>query len=397
MANFNTLSELLNTTDGMTVKRDNVKNDDSVDTLTGAEWFKFNNIAASNIYIHGDSYFGFGASAQHLKTCYRDGAVLYEWEQFGTISNYYNFAKYRWRGYTRYNYTSDQYLLEYEVFLIDTGVIYLNIITAPTSASYLGTSQLVCGSNTYSFTVTAGTPVVYYFMPQDANGTAFVLYTGSYEPPPYPRYSQGTCILMIDDLSEINQAINSYIEWEETNTENTNCVVSAALTDGSEPEPEDYTECINKSEIPVIISGADISDKTLYIKVDLSTSNIYETPLFGGLIIKVQDKISAKIIRLTMDDLTKINNFIGEVSVVYDKFKGNLRGRGGTVESFTSLFLPEDLFNKPNQNDQENIEISNITATGNLIKVYYTETKAEENISIADITATGVLTYINDL
>jgi hypothetical protein len=43
------------------------------------------------------------------------------------------------------------------------------------------------------------------------------------------------------------------------------------------------------------------------------------------------------------------------------------------------------------------INIANITPTGVLRSVTYTNTNCAENIEIADITATGALTHIDDL
>ena len=98
MANFSSLTLLLNTTEGMTVLRNNVAQDDGVDTIVGVDWFKFNNITASNIYASGNSFIGFGANAEHLKVCRRDTKMFYLYRQEGTIGNT-KFLKIRWEGY----------------------------------------------------------------------------------------------------------------------------------------------------------------------------------------------------------------------------------------------------------------------------------------------------------
>lgn len=93
----------------------------------------------------------------------------------------------------------------------------------------------------------------------------------------------------------------------------------------------------------------------------------------------------------------RFESVVGDLTVAYDATKGTLAGLGGPVESFSVSFTPEDLVAKPHQNDQENIEISAIVATGTLTQVYYTGTKEDENIEIAGITATGILTHVDDI
>jgi hypothetical protein len=67
------------------------------------------------------------------------------------------------------------------------------------------------------------------------------------------------------------------------------------------------------------------------------------------------------------------------------------------VAAFSKTFSPTELVPKPDQNGQEHIAITSITANGTLTKIYYTNAKAEEHISITGITAVGVLTHINDI
>jgi hypothetical protein len=102
-------------------------------------------------------------------------------------------------------------------------------------------------------------------------------------------------------------------------------------------------------------------------------------------------------ILLTIAANDRFESVVGNLTVAYDATKGNLAGAGGQVESFSVSFTPADLVAKPNQNDQENIEIASIAATCTLTHIDYINSKEDENIEIAGITATGILTHVDDI
>ena len=142
----------------MDVIRNNSKQDDGSDAITGASWFTFNGITASKIYANGNSWIGFGSASEHLKVNRRDGAMWYLYREEGTLYNHYKFLKIRWSGYTHYSYTTTAYKLEYDVILWDTGDISLHIVTYPTSYN-TGAYSLVA-SSTYTYTASASSPDV---------------------------------------------------------------------------------------------------------------------------------------------------------------------------------------------------------------------------------------------
>lgn len=157
--NYNSIEEIFAAgTTNMTVIRNNSKQDDGTDTITGVSWFTFNGTVASTIYVNGNSWIGFGSGKEHLKVNRRDAAMWYLYREEGTLYNYYNFLKIRWKGYSRYNYTTDAYAIEYDVILWDTGDISLHMITIPTSYN-TGTCSLTA-SSTYSYTVSTSSPDV---------------------------------------------------------------------------------------------------------------------------------------------------------------------------------------------------------------------------------------------
>lgn len=102
--NYNSIEEILSAgTTNMTVIRNDSKQDDGTDSITGVPWFTYNGTVASTIYASGNSWLGFGSTSEHLKVNRRDGAMYYLYREEGTLYGYYNFLKIRWAGYSYYN------------------------------------------------------------------------------------------------------------------------------------------------------------------------------------------------------------------------------------------------------------------------------------------------------
>lgn len=93
----------------------------------------------------------------------------------------------------------------------------------------------------------------------------------------------------------------------------------------------------------------------------------------------------------------RFNNVVGQLTVIYDAAIGSLAGSGGQVASFKVEFTPTELLKIPNPNSEENIEVTAINATSELMRIYYTDTKSIESIELASISAFGDLIHINDL
>lgn len=385
MAKFNTLEELLNTTDGMAVLRNNVKQDDGTDTIVGVDWFKFNNVVTTTLYSSGNSWMGFGASAEHLKVCRRDAAMFYLYRQEGTIGST-RFLKVRWEGYSAFSQTGASYVLKYEVFLFDTGHIYLNLLAVPSQSGYLGTNQLVCGTNTYSYTVTLGTPIEYTFYAQDGNGSTWAV---AQERPTIAmeHVTEGAAIYDITGMDAIG-IVNSGIFWNEDVPEDTTLTVSVSL-DG------EIFEVVENGD-PIAETGTDVTE--LWIKVEMATEDIYVTPSFSQLRIWFQDEHDKYVLVLHMGPNQRFLSAAGDISVAYDASVGNLAGLGGPVDSFDISFTPEDLIAKPHQNLQHHIEIANISAIGTNIRVYHSfYDGGDEHIEVANISAVAALIHIDDI
>ena len=150
--NYNSVNEILEAgITNMTVLRNNSKQDDNSDTITGVDWFTFNGVIANNIYANGNSWIGFGSESEHLKVNRRDAAMYYLYREEGTLYDYYKFLKIRWVGYSVYSQTTSTYSLSYDVILWDTGDISLHMVTIPTTNNN-GTYSLTVPS-TYTYTV----------------------------------------------------------------------------------------------------------------------------------------------------------------------------------------------------------------------------------------------------
>lgn len=175
MVNYNSITDIINT--GITnseILVNNTAYDDNVYTAIGKDWFIFNNNPATNIYVSGNTWFGFGSSNEHLKVNRRDAKMWYLYREEGTLYNYYHFLKFRWSGYSAYSQTSASYKLTYDVILFDTEDIFLHMVDIPTS-NYDGTFQLVSNTGTISYTKPTITLPNVTFMKQE-DGTYIVSY-----------------------------------------------------------------------------------------------------------------------------------------------------------------------------------------------------------------------------
>ena len=187
--NYTSVQEILDAgITNATVIRNNSRNDDGTDTLTGVSWFTFNNTVASSIYVSGNTWFGFGANSEHLKVNRRDAASWYVYREEGTLWNHYQFLRIRWSGYSYYSQTSSSYLLTYDVILWDTGDISLHMVNIPTS-NYDGTFNLVA-STTVSYTKPTASSLDVTFYSQDSGNTVYTATNTliSLEPPYNKRY-----------------------------------------------------------------------------------------------------------------------------------------------------------------------------------------------------------------
>lgn len=388
MATYSSLSDLLNTTAGMEVLRNNTAQDDGVDTVTGVNWFTFNGTVAKNLYVSGNSYVGFGSNTEHLKVCRRDAKMWYLYRQEGVVGNA-KFLKIRWEGYARYNYTSSTYALVWELFLFDDNGLFLNLVAVPSTSGYLGTNTLTCGSKTYSYAVELATPVSYSFLPQ--NDGSFIVSTDDY-PIIVNRVPYGECEFVIDSVRSVTAVKDSYISWTDVIPEGTSMRMFAALTGGA------YIECKKDASIPCIGIGDDLSNTVLHIKVEMTTDNVILTPTLKDIVVQIFDANDDNVIALVFDSGTpnSIQRAAGDITVAYDG-SGTLIGEGGPVIAFEHSFTPTGLDPKNNPHEAEHLAVIDIVATGKLTRVRYNDTTEHEHVELINIVVAAKLVAIDDI
>ena len=372
-------------TTNMAIKRNNSQNDDGTDTIaTGITWFYYNSVLVANIYASGNSWIGFGASAEQLKVNRRDAAVYYEYTETGTIGTY-KFFKLRWVGYSVYSQTSDAYLQQYDVFLLDNGQIFLRFFDAPTS-SCDGTNALVCGERTVTYTVTAGTACEYTFTPTDAaTGTGWSVASG--RPNLIVNHkTSGSAIFTATGITGTVAA--SSINWAESKPNGTTLTVSVS-TDGT-----NYSAVTNGNAL--LTAGTVLNNSAIHIKVEMATTDATVTPTLSNLSMSLQSVEDGYSIVLEMEPLQRFESAAGDITVTYAG--GSLMGEGGSVAAFTQSFSPSELAYKGDQNDAEHIEMS-ASAAGTLTRIYYTDTAPQDmgHIEISSVTAVGTLTKVSDI
>ena len=382
------LSDLLNTTIGMVTLRNNSTQDDGTDSVSGVDWFTFNGVVASTIYVNGNSWVGFGSSSEHLKVCRTDGKMLYLYRQEGTVGSK-RFLKLRWEGYSYWNSTASIYALKWELFLFDDGGMYLNIIDVPDSSGDLGTSSLTYGAKTLTIPVTLSKPVSYSLLLR--NGT-FALSDGVYPGTEHEYVYSGVYECHVTSIQQVTDVSRGVISWDEILPAGTSISVYTKLSRG------EYTKCSNYGEIAGLIPGTDLSSETLNIKIEMSTSDPYSTPELSNLEIRMYRVSDANVIILHFEDgmNTSIRNAVGPVTVQY--IGTTLMGEGGPVLGFQKSFVPDGLYMKPNPYHAEHVEIYSVSKTAQLTAIrYLSVSDSGEHVTVSSASKSGILTHIDHI
>ena len=171
MADYNSIADMMNTTANMTQLINNSGQDDNVLSIDGVDWFFFNGVRASTLYVSGNSFIGMGVNSEQLAMCRRDTKLWNLYREEATLFGTYKVLKIRWEGYAQYNSTSSDVALKHEWFFIENGDMFLNLIP-PKNSSYLGYTR-VNASTTYNVSVTAGQQTYVCFHAMDDQGKTF--------------------------------------------------------------------------------------------------------------------------------------------------------------------------------------------------------------------------------
>lgn len=191
-------------------------------------------------------------------------------------------------------------------------------------------------------------------------------------------------------IRDMPAPIEGRISWDELKPEGTDVNIYTRLSSG------EYELCENGGIIPGIVPGKDYSNETLFIKVVLSTEDANSAPCVSKLLVQILNESDDHILILSFDPgiTNSIQNAVSKISVTYDG-TGTLKGRGGLVSEFNNTFIPVDLEAKNNPNGEERF-ITNVTLSGNLIQVYYTNAQGPEHFMIS-VSVSGVLTNVDDI
>ena len=118
MINYDSINAIFEAeTTNMEVLINDTAYDDKDYTALGAKWLKFNGQQINNITIHGNSYFNLESNILHLAVNNRDAKMWYLYREEGILQDHCRFLKFRWEGYSRYNITSKDYSLIYDIIL----------------------------------------------------------------------------------------------------------------------------------------------------------------------------------------------------------------------------------------------------------------------------------------
>ena len=167
------------------------------------------------------------------------------------------------------------------------------------------------------------------------------------------------------------------IMWQEEVITDTTIKIETGVNESNIIPPETWVEQTNGEQITNIPEG-DLTEKYLWIKQTLSTTNIEVTPVLESLWLEVADQPQNKIL-LTIENQERFNMTEGDLTVSYDATLGNLAGTSGPVESFSHTFTPQDLNGVPrNINDPETVGFDIDLPVFNFIKIDYTDEDSHE-------------------
>ena len=184
MSNYSSIADLVANVDNAThVINNTAHDDDTVTVASGIDWFTFNNVVVTNLYVSGNSWVGLGTSAEasSIKVDRRDTKLWDFRTETGVVGDHvtFRFLRFRWSGYSYYSSTSASNKLIWDCVLLDNGQIFLNIVSWPTSYTD-GTNALVTANTcTYVPSVAA---TKFTFTRSDNAGTIWTVASGMNEP-----------------------------------------------------------------------------------------------------------------------------------------------------------------------------------------------------------------------
>lgn len=381
MANYTRLQAAIDAgTTNMTTVFSGSRIDGGYGTIqTGIDWFKFNGATLESVYIHGNSFLGFNGTSDNFYVNERDASVWEFYTETGTIGHC-KFYKMRWVGHA---YWSSSYSptaadrLEWDLFLFDTGQMFLNYYKVPTS--YFTNTNGIRADSNVTFSTSSGTACEFTFTPSDTS-TGRGWSVGTDRPAVEIYKNAGNAILT---LSNYVAGGGDSLFWIADVPEDTSLNLYTKVNSGSWKQVRS-----NGGVIADLPSGA----CTLQIKAEMATTDNTVTPKLTGL--SIRNSADKKILILTPTMPSDLRGNVGNMSVSYDGL-GGLRGVGGPSSAFVGTFTPASMTWRPNPNEEEHIEVS-ASANVVLTAITYANTQETEHVEVS-VAATVTLTDVHDL
>lgn len=277
MAKVYKLEDILNTTDGMDVISKNVSISREIG-VPGVNWFTYAGKAADTIYVGAYNSIGFGKKERQLKLCFVYKTISYDiYRQEGTLVSGKRFLKIRIYGHFSQSTGSGFhfYFLEYEMFLIEGQMIFINVIRFPDKDR--GTSSITDGTNTANLNITANTKAPFYICVKNAG----ILQRISYE-----KYSDAT----ITGLS-VTTLPNKTTYYQKELFDSAGMVVSINASNGSSTPISDYKlSGFNSNLVGTKTITVTAFNKTASFKV-----NVLDAAITGISVTSLPDKVTYKI------------------------------------------------------------------------------------------------------
>lgn len=133
----------------------------------GADWLTINNKVCKYLYVNTHSYFGFNENKKELSIFNSDYIYFKNiWREIGTIEEY-KFIKVRYEGYPIAQEEANRIL--YDVYLFETGDIFINLASTKCIYATLDNSSLVTTSNTYNLKIAKNEPYVSLYKISELN------------------------------------------------------------------------------------------------------------------------------------------------------------------------------------------------------------------------------------
>ena len=126
-----------------------------------------------------------------------------------------------------------------------------------------------------------------------------------------------------DPIHLIGIADNMFIKWNQELYANTSINVKVALNEDSlVPEDSEFSSIVNNSLI--VPNGTDVTNKFLWIKIEMSTMNTEISPLLSNLLINIPNDVFGDI-QFEIDTISLFNSPLRQTIIKNNIFRGAIQ------------------------------------------------------------------------